>query len=267
MRYQPAAGVYHLDDRIVRQAGVNEIVTHNAANVVACAVRGVAKGDALIAIYQQIALDDGAGGGGPKEDGGRGDVAGRANAIPLVVAHRPIVGVVGADAVGVIFGGGDSVFQAGAGQQAIVAAVADGVDFDQLVAGIQDVQVVEDRAIIAVHGDAVFVAVAQGEVGDGHVVGEDGDDVGVRPGEHPAAIEDDVSAVAGYAANGKVVDGDVHGILQIVGSGSDEDGCAGSGVLGLVAQVGFVVDGDGGAGWRGQGGAGCGGDGVGSVRG
>ncbi len=198
-------------------------------------VAGVAEGDTLVTIYEQVALDEGVGRAGPEEDGGGGNLVGGADAPPLVVAYRPAVGVVGADVAGVIFGRGGGVFQVGAGEQAIITAIADAacpehrrrVNFDQLITGIQAVQVVEDGAVAAVDGDVVFVAVAQCEVGNGNVVGEDGDDVGIGPGEHLAAIEDDVVPVAGSTANGQVVDGDVDGVLQGVDSRGDEDGGAG----------------------------------------
>ncbi len=56
MRHQPARSMNHLNDHIMRLAGIDHIVAHNTADVVTFPMPGVAKGNALVTIHQQIAL-------------------------------------------------------------------------------------------------------------------------------------------------------------------------------------------------------------------
>ena len=98
------------------------------------------------------------------------------------------------DTVCIIVRGSGCVFQTRASQQAIFTAIRCGVDFDQLVEGVQNVQIVECGAVNPLNRDPMIGAVPDGQICNGDIVSlyQDSEIVARLAAE----IQDDIVAVA-----------------------------------------------------------------------
>lgn len=136
---QPASGVAQFNGNIVRFTEEEHIVAYNTAGVAIAET----KGNAATTVQEIVALDNSVRGAIPKEDGGHWRPVIGENAYPFIVTYGPTVSVVGADAISIVVGGGGCVFQTGTGKYTIFAAVANRIDFDELVIRVDDVKIVE----------------------------------------------------------------------------------------------------------------------------